>query len=165
MARWSGVKMHKRKYEGIVTNSSSSDPVWWIFPKYNPVPFISLFKTLFHTLSLLDLATTLLPPCTFTKPCFKSVLACHCVFPCAASFLDGCLPLPPACLLACVSRSHSSTSSSEKVCLISPLLAPYSYVDVNTHTCKSLSKAPYHSLKQTLPCLLNYSIRKYQSTL
>lgn len=126
-------------------------------------PCSKLCFTLFH--SLIWLRPVLLPPCTFTKPCFKSMLACHCVFPCAASFLDGCLPLPPACLLACVSRSHSSTSSSEKVCLISPLLAPYSYVDVNTHTCKSLSKAPYHSLKQTLPCLLNYSIRKYQSTL
>lgn len=44
MARRSGFEVHERKSEGIVTHSSS-DPVWWIFPKYNPVPFISLFKT------------------------------------------------------------------------------------------------------------------------
>lgn len=104
MARWGVPKMNKRESEGIVTKSSSSDPAWWVSPKYNLSLSFSYSDPSYHTLLLPDLTPAYLSSSVDLYVAILCLLANVCTAHCPL-FLECPSSLHPAYF----SRPNSNT--------------------------------------------------------
>lgn len=141
--------MNKRKRERFVTYSSSSDPGWWLLPKYNPGPFISSLKTAIA--------------CPFPP---HSATAGH---PSAPHFYE-CPSRLRACLPSCIYAHRPSLPETPLISLSRPSFSPQpkgliireGLLDFFPAECPQLCRSGYTRLSICLNRLIVPSSKPYR---